>query len=306
MRKIILDCDPGHDDAIAILLAGKSKQFELLGLTIECGNQTLEKTARNAFNICAYLDIDTPIALGPGRPIIKDVEVCEAIHGESGLDGFDFPEYKYAFSEQNAINFLINQCKLHKNVTIVTTGPMTNLALAMRIEPSIINNIEEVICMGGSIGNGNVSPAAEFNILCDPEATHIVFTSGVKVKMIGLDVTRKVLCYDSLIERAKEINTKSAYIFSELMKAFNKTQKEVFGFVGAPLHDPATIVSLLNEDVVTFKKINVEVDLSHGSSYGRTNCDIFDYLKKEKNVFVAVDINVDLYWDTIFDILRIE
>lgn len=305
MRKIILDCDPGHDDAIAILLAGKSKEIDLLGITIECGNQTIEKTARNALNVCKYLDIDVPICLGKGHPLVKEVEVCEAIHGESGLDGFEFPKYDLVYSKQNAVEFIVKTALNNEKITIVTTGPMTNLALALRVEPSIKDHIEEIIFMGGSIANGNVSPASEFNILCDPEAAHIVVTSGVKVKMIGLDVTRKVLCYDSIIERAAKMNTKASYLFVELMKAFNKTQKEVFGFLGAPLHDPATIVSILNDRVITYQKMNVEIDLSHGISYGRTNCDSFGYLGKTPNVYVATNIDVNLYWETIFDILKL-
>ena len=301
MKRIILDCDPGHDDAIAIILAANNKDIDLLGITIESGNQTIEKTAKNALNVCKYLDIDVPICLGKGHPIIKDVEICDAIHGESGLDGFEFPQYEMCFSLQNAVDFIVKTCLNNKKVTIVTTGPMTNLALALRVDPAIKEHIEEVVFMGGSIANGNVSPASEFNILCDPEAAHIVISSGLKVKMIGLDVTRKVLCFDSIIQKANMIKTKSSDLFVNLMKEFNRTQKAVFGFEGAPLHDPATIVSLIDERVITFKKMNVEIDLSHGVSYGRTNCDIFGYLNKMPNVYVAVDIDVDLYWKIVLD-----
>lgn len=304
--KIILDCDPGHDDAIAIILASKHPNFELLGITTESGNQTIEKTSKNAFNIAKYLNIDVPIVKGATKPLEKEVEVCEAIHGESGLDGFTFPDYKFEFYPGTAANFIINTCKKYQKVTIVTTGPMTNLALALNEDPSIKEFIEEVVVMGGSIANGNVTPAAEFNILCDPEAADIVFRSGLKIKMCGLDVTRKVLVLPTILEKAKQINTKSADLFVKLMEVFNYNQKKVFGFEGAPLHDPVTLVSMIDENVVTFKYVNVEIDVSKQCSYGRTNCDVSGYLKREPNAYVAVDINVEKYWDIILKTLEIE
>ena len=305
-RKIILDCDPGHDDAIAILLAGKSNKIELLGITVSSGNQTIEKTSRNAYNLVKYLDINVPVAVGCTHPIIKDVEVCAKIHGESGLDGFTFPNYEYNFDSRHAVNFIIDTILENKDTTMVVTGPLTNFALALRLNPSIKNNIKEVILMGGSIMNGNVSPAAEFNILCDPEAADIVFKSGIKIKMVGLDVTRKVLLLPEILESYKNIETKSAKLFYALMKVFNENQADTFGFKGAPLHDPATILSIIDDSLITYKKMNVEIDLSHGCSYGRTNCDYFNYLNKEPNAYVAIDINVDRYWELIKEHLIIK
>ena len=304
--KIILDCDPGHDDAVAILLAGKSPKIELLGVTVSSGNQTIEKTSKNAYNVVKYLDINVPVAVGATHPIIRDVEVCEKIHGESGLDGFTFPKYEYNFDKRHAVNFIIDTLLENENVTMVVTGPLTNFALALRINPNIKSHIKEVVLMGGSIMNGNVSPAAEFNILCDPEAADIVFKSGLTVKMVGLDVTRKVLLFPEILESYKNIDTKSAKLFYDLMKVFNENQAATFGFKGAPLHDPATILSIIDKDLITFKKMNVEIDLSHGCSYGRTNCDIYNYLNKEQNAYVAVDINVNRYWELIREHLLIK
>lgn len=299
-RKIILDCDPGHDDAIAIMLAGSSSKIDLIGLTIESGNQILEKTGRNALNICQYLDLDIPVCLGANRPLIKEVEICDAIHGESGLDGFDFPELKKKFDKRRATDFIIQSILGSKEkITVVTTGPMTNLAMAIRLEPKIIDNIEEVVLMGGSTQNGNVSPAAEFNIFFDPEAAYIVFNSDLKITMIGLDVTRQVLVYPNIIERMDKINNKASLLFSRLMKVFNENQKRVFGFLGSPLHDPVTIAYLIDPTVIDTIFVNCTIDISHGPSYGRTNCDIFDYLKQPKNTYVAKNIDVDKFWDII-------
>lgn len=305
-RKIILDCDPGHDDAVAIILAGKNPMFDLLGITVESGNQTLAKTGRNALNLCQYLKIDVPICLGASNPIIKDVEVCEAIHGESGLDGFDFPKLEIEFDSRHAVDFIIETIlKSDQKVTMVTTGPMTNLALAIRMEPKILNNIEEVVLMGGSYTNGNVTPAAEFNIFCDPEAAYIVFNSGVKVTMVGLDVTRKVLVLPEIVERMAKIGNDASKLFTKLMIVFNENQKRVFGFDGAPLHDPVTIAYLIDPTLLEVDYVHCEIDISKGSSYGRTNCDIFGYLNLSKNTYVAKDIDVTKFWNIIEEALKI-
>lgn len=299
-RRIILDCDPGHDDAIAIMLAGKNPDIELLGITVECGNQTLEKTGINTLNICQYLGIDVPICLGVSEPLVKEVEICPAIHGESGLDGFDFPELKRSYDPRHAVDFIIETVmSTSEKITFVTTGPMTNLALAMKMEPKIKTMIDEIVLMGGAYGQGNVTPAAEFNIQCDPEAAYIVFHSGCTVKMFGLDVTRKVLVLPEVIARMERISNLASVLFADLMRVFNENQKKVFGFAGGPLHDPVTIAYLIDPSVCQMKHVHCEIDISRGSSYGRTNCDIFDYLKLPKNAYVAVDIDVEKYWNII-------
>lgn len=300
MERIILDCDPGHDDAIAIMLAGRSEKIKLLGVTVSSGNQRIEKTAQNALNVCEYLGLNIPVAIGCAHPIVKEVEVCEKIHGESGLDGFTFPKNKISFDSRHAVSFIIETILKEKEpVTMVVTGPLTNLALALRLEPKIKNNIKKIVIMGGSYQMGNVSPASEFNILCDPEAAHIVVSSNLPLYMITLDVTRKVLCYEEIIKRIQQINNKASDLFTKLMKVFNENQKLVFGYEGAPLHDPVTIASLIDDKLVSFKHVNTEIDLSHGPSYGRTNSDMFDYLKKEKNTYVSYDIDVEKFWNIV-------
>jgi ribosylpyrimidine nucleosidase len=292
-QKIILDCDPGHDDAIAILLAVASPRIDLLGITVVAGNQTIEKTAQNALNVARFLNSDVPIAIGCPLPIVRDRIICSAVHGESGLDGFTFPKYEKNFDKRHACQMMIDLIMTNEDVGVVTTGPMTNLAMAMRLEPRIIKRIKKVILMGGSIDNGNTSPAAEFNIMCDAEAAHIVFNSGVDVYMCGLNITRKILVRDEIVNRMAKINNRVSDMFVQLMKVFNENQRKTFGLEAGPLHDPVTIVSLIDESVVTFKKMNVVIDINHGSSYGRTNCDVFDYLHAPKNAYVAMDVDVD-------------
>jgi ribosylpyrimidine nucleosidase len=304
-KKIILDSDPGHDDAVAIMLAGKAENLELLGLSVVSGNQTIEKTTRNALNICQYLDLDIPVSMGAAHPLVKKPMICPEIHGESGLDGFIFPELHKQIDPRPADRFLVDLCLANEKVILVPTGPLTNIAMALQKEPKIKDHIEKIVLMGGSIGLGNVSPAAEFNILVDPEAADIVFRSGLPIYMNGLDVTRQVLVKESIIERMEKIPNKSATLFAALMRKYNENQKKVFAWSdGGPLHDPVTVVSLIDPSVVEYRYVNVEIDLSKGPSYGRTNCDLYDFLHRTKNAYVATAIDVAKYWDTIEKVLR--
>ena len=303
-RNIILDCDPGHDDAVALMLAGSSNKLNLLAVTVEAGNQTLEKTGRNALNLVQFLSLNVPVALGKDKPLVREAIICPEIHGESGLDGFTFLDLKIDFVKEDAVFLMFKLLKEHKKVTIVATGPLTNVASLLLEHPECKANIEEIVLMGGSIGYGNVTPASEFNIFCDPEAADIVFNSGLVIKMMGLDVTRKVLVLPEIREKMRQINNKVAKAYTKLIDVFSENQKKVFGFDGAPLHDPVTIVYLLNPDVLTMKYMNVTIDVSHGPSYGRTNCDQFDYLKLKKNAYVAIDIDIDRYFEIVLAALK--
>ena len=190
-RKIILDCDPGHDDAIAIMLAARSPLIDLLGITVVAGNQTLEKTVTNALNVCQYLGIDVPVYAGCGQPMIRDKQIiADDIHGESGLDGPVFPPLTRRAEAQHAVNYLVDRLlNSDGDITVVTTGPTTNLAMAMRLCPEIVPKIREIVLMGGTYQLGNMTPAAEFNILADGDAAHVVFTCGREIQMMTLDVT---------------------------------------------------------------------------------------------------------------------
>lgn len=298
-QKIILDCDPGHDDAIAIMLAGSAPSLEILGITVEAGNQTLEKTGNNTLNLVQYLGLDVPVALGSGKPLKRSPMTCAEIHGETGLDGFPFSPLKIKYHQQNAVELMKSLLDKNEDVTLVPTGPLTNIAELLINYPEVKKHIKSIVLMGGSIGFGNVSPAAEFNILCDPEAADIVFNSGLDVYMLGLDVTRKALVLPDVMERMSKIDNKAGKLFIDLMKVFNENQLKIFGHSGAPLHDSATIISLLNPNVFTFKKMNVVIDVTGGPSYGRTNCDQYDYLHQPHNAYVAIDMNVNEYWNEV-------
>ena len=304
--KIILDCDPGHDDAVAIILAGKNPKVDLLGITIVSGNQTLDKTVRNALNVTQHLGIDVPVYGGCSEPMVRKKVVAGDIHGESGLDGPVFPPLERKAEAEHAVNFIIKTLmESEGDITVVTTGPMTNLAMAMRMEPNIVPKIKQIVLMGGAIANGNVSPAAEFNIMADAEAAYVCFTSGRPMTMVGLDVTRKVLCYPEIVERMGRIGNRASKLFVDLMGHFCKTQKEVFGWEGGPLHDPVTLAYLIDPSVLKVKPMNVRIDIRSTESYGRTNCDPFDYLHLPHTADVAMDIDVERFWDIIEENIRL-
>ena len=300
-RKIILDCDPGHDDAIAILLAARNPSIDLLGITVVAGNQTLDKTVVNALNVCQYLGIDVPVYKGCGQPMIRDKQIVAGdIHGESGLDGPVFGPLTKRAEAQHAVNYLVDTLLASDgDITLVATGPLTNLAMAMRLCPDIVPKIKEIVLMGGSYQLGNVTPAAEFNILADGDAAHVVLTCGRDVTLVTLDVTRKVQCIPPVMERMSKVSTSAGRLFIDLMTFFNMTQKQVYGWEGGPLHDPVTIAYLIDPTVLTTRHVFTQIDIRSEQSYGRTNCDYFNYSQKPPNSFLSVDIDVAKFWDII-------
>lgn len=303
--KIILDCDPGHDDAVAIMLAAREPSLELLGVSVVAGNQTLENTQRNARNVLQWLGSDIPVYAGCDRPMVRDKVIAADIHGSTGLDGPVFPTLLKRLEPEHAVQFLIRTLlESEGDITVVTTGPMTNLAMAMRLEPKIVEKIRRIVLMGGSYTNGNVTPAAEFNIIADAEAASVCFRSGRPITMVGLDVTRKALCYPEIVERMGRIGNRASDLFVALMDHFCKTQKAIFGWEGGPLHDPVTIAYLIDPEVLVTKPMNVQIDIRSTQSYGRTNCDYYGYQKLPPTADVAVDIDVARFWDIVETGLR--
>lgn len=299
-QKIIIDCDPGHDDAIALILASYSDTLDLIGVTTTSGNQTIEKTSLNASNLLNYFSKDISIGIGASKPISRDIRICPEVHGESGLDGFVFPTSKHNYDSRPGYIYLIDLIKANPGVIIVTTGPMTNLALALTHDPSIKSNISQIVLMGGSTGAGNITKEAEFNILVDPEAADICFKSGLPMKMLGLNVTRKILVNDLVMREASKIKTRGGELFIKLMEVFNKNQREFFGLEAGPLHDPATIISLINQKAFKFEKMDVRIDTSNTEYLGKTWCSP----NPNSNILVATEVNLEEYWSEIYKHLR--
>ncbi len=307
-RKIILDCDPGHDDAVAIMMAARHPKLELLGITTVNGNQTLEKTTRNALNVCQYLGIDVPVCKGMDRPMVRPaLPVEERVHGESGLDGPVFPPLTKQLDPRHAVDFIIETVLASDtNVTLVPTGPLSNIGMAIRKEPKILEKIDEIVLMGGAYQHGNVTPAAEFNIIDDAEAAYVVFTCGRPVVMMGLDLTRQALCYPSVVERMSKNDNPAGKLFTDLMKFFCMTQKKTFGWEGGPLHDPTCVAYLIDPTCIETKEMYTEIDITGGPSHGRTNCDFFNLMTdKPRNSKVCVKLDVEKFWNIVEECIKL-
>ncbi|MBP9479254.1 MAG: nucleoside hydrolase [Sebaldella sp.] len=304
MEKIILDVDPGHDDAVAIMLAALNPKIDLLGITVVAGNQTLEKTYNNALKICSHLNFNIPVYKGMGGPIVRKQTIADDIHGETGLDGPDFDEITIKEEEKHAVDYIIDTLmNSDEKITLVPTGPLTNIGMAMRKEPRILEKIKKIVLMGGAYQLGNVTPAAEFNIYADAEAAYIVFSSGVPVVMMGLDLTRQALATKEVIEKIGSLNNKASELFVELMEFFTKTQHNVFGWEAPPVHDPTTVAYLIDPSCIEVKPMYCKIELRSEDSYGRTLCDYFGILKKEANTDVAIKLDFDKFWNIVYETL---
>ena len=299
-RKIILDCDPGHDDAIAIMLAARHPAIDLLGITIVAGNQTLNKTLVNGLNVCQKLDINVPIHAGMPKPIMREQIVADNIHGESGLDGPKFAPLVRKAESKHAIQYIIDTLmNSDGDITLVPVGPLTNIAVAMRMQPAILPKIREIVLMGGAYGTGNFTPSAEFNIYADPEAARVVFTSGVPLVMMGLDLTNQTTCTADVISRMKKVGGPAGELFSDIMSFTLKTQYENYGLAGGPVHDATCIGYLINPDAFKMQNMYVEIDVNNGPCYGRTVCDELGVTGKQPNTKVGMTIDTKWFWDLV-------
>jgi len=301
MRKIILDCDPGHDDAIAMILAEGSPDIDLVAVTTVAGNQTLEKVTRNARAIASVAGIVAPIAAGCVRPLIREQVIAEYIHGESGLEGPMMPEITVPVSERHGVDLIIETIMAHEpgEITLVPTGPLTNIALAARREPKIVERVREVVLMGGGYHIGNWSAVAEFNIVADPEAAHIVFSESWPVVMVGLDLTHQALATDAILERIGALNTPLAKLVVELLQFFGSTYKEEEGFSAPPVHDPCAVAYLIDQAIVKTKTVPVKVELSGTHTYGMTVADFRLKPHGECNTKVATELDFEKFWNVV-------
>ncbi|MFH8612852.1 nucleoside hydrolase [Streptomyces sp. NPDC018029] len=306
-RKIILDCDPGHDDAIAMLLAHGNPDVELVAVTTVVGNQTLEKVTRNALSVARIANITgVPFAAGCPRPLVRDVENAPDIHGESGIDGPLMPEPTLALDERHAVDLIIDTVMAHEpgEITIVPTAGLTNIALAARKEPRIVERVREVVLMGGGYHTGNWSPVAEFNIKIDPEAAHIVFNESWPVTMVGLDLTHQALATPEVIERIGKVGTKPALFVNELLDFFGAMYLEAQGFEAPPVHDPCAVAYVIDPSVMTVRKAPVDVELTGTLTLGMTVTDFRAPAPDDCHTQVAVDLDHTRFWDLIVDALE--
>jgi purine nucleosidase/pyrimidine-specific ribonucleoside hydrolase len=298
-QKVILDCDPGHDDALAILLAGASPALELLAITTVAGNQTLPKTTLNARRVASAAGLRVPIAAGADRPLVRPPRVAGNIHGESGLDGPTFAgEPDVPLDPRHAADLIVELVMASPGeVVLIPVGPLTNVALAMRREPRIVEAIRHISIMGGAWGLGNQTPSAEFNILVDPEAARVVFESGAPITLCPLELTHQAKATPDVIERFAAIGTPLGQLAVELLRFFASTYKAIHGFDGPPLHDPTAVARVIDPTIVVTQPVHVDIETHAEFSHGRTVIDLHDVAGLPKNADVGVRLDVARYWD---------
>jgi inosine-uridine nucleoside N-ribohydrolase len=287
---IVIDCDPGHDDAIAILLALASPELELRGVTTVSGNQTLEKTTANALRVLEFAGRgDVPVAAGADRPLVREQFVAAYVHGESGLDGPDLPPQQGSTVAQHAVEFLAEHAA---GATLVAVGPLTNVALLLALHPRA--RPERIVIMGGAIAEGNVTPAAEFNIWADPEAARRVFESGIELTMIGLDVTHKALMTRAHAERLRASGRVGTMV-AELFDFFAQFHLRQYGTEDSPIHDAVAVAHVLDPTLVETKHRHAAVETESELCRGRTVVDVWQRTANEPNTHVGVGIDGDRF-----------
>ncbi len=297
-RKIIIDTDPGQDDAAAILLAfGSPEELEVLGITTVAGNVPLALTSRNARMICELCGRqDIKVFAGADRPVKRPLITAEHVHGKTGLDGPVLPEPTMALQEQHGVDFIIETLRREpaSSVTLCTLGPLTNIALALEKAPDIAPRVRELVMMGGGFfEGGNITPAAEFNIYVDPEAAQAVLKSGIPVVMMPLDVTHQLLTLKKRVEAIRAIGTRPAIVMVEMLEFFERFDVEKYGSDGGPLHDPSTVAYLLKPELFKGRDCNVEVELESELTVGMTVVDWWQVTDRKHNAKVMRHVDSD-------------
>ncbi len=299
-RPIILDCDPGHDDAIALLLALASPELDLVGVTTTYGNQTLEKTTSNVLRVLELAGrSDVPVASGAGAPLERELTVAAHVHGESGLDGPTLPPPRSAPVSTDAVAWIAQAVDAASGpVTLVPTGPLTNVATYLEAHGT--TGLEGIVLMGGAIAEGNMTPAAEFNIWADPEAAQVVFDADLDVTMIGLDVSHKAVTGPDVQGRLRDAGRVGVFV-AELVDFFAVYHRETYGWDGAPIHDAVTVAYLLRPDLVETKHRNVEVERESELCRGRTVVDLWCRTDRPANAHVGVDLDTQAFFDLLVE-----
>lgn len=271
--RILLDCDPGHDDAMAIVYA--ARRLDLVGITTVFGNTPLAHTTRNALAVCELIGLTVPVAAGMAGPLLGTPASAAHIHGRTGLDGAVLPEPRGAPHGQHAVAFLIEQARAAPGeLTLVAVGPLTNVAVALRTEPRLAGWLREIVLMGGSTDVGNITPQAEFNIHCDPEAAAAVFASGAPVRMVGLNVTRQAGIGPAHVERLAASGGPVGRAFAGLLAFYLERTRAVYGRDTAAMHDPCALLALTEPDLLRWHDTPVHVELASPALRGMTACDL--------------------------------
>jgi len=300
---IVLDCDPGHDDAIALFLALAAPEVTVRGVTTVAGNQTLAKTTENARRLLTLADrTDVPVARGMDRPMVRDLTVADHVHGESGLDGPSLPEPETDAVEEHAVEFIADAAREH-DLTLVPTGPLSNVGMALRKYPRLEAKLDRIVLMGGSIEGGNITPAAEFNAYVDPEAAATVFEADVPVTMVGLEVTRAARVPEEAFGTVREFGSPVAETTADLLEFFLRFHEDQFGWDGVPIHDACAVAEVIDAGIVETEPMHVAVETAGEHTDGRTVCDRHGVTDRAPNATVGVGIDAERFRSLLFDAL---
>ena len=303
-QKIIIDTDPGQDDAVAILLALASPEdVEVLGLTAVAGNVPLDLTAKNARIICELAGkVDVPVYAGCDRPLGRDLVTAEHVHGKTGLDGPDLPDPTMALADGHAVDFIIDTLRSEPagTVTLCPLGPLTNIATALQKAPDIAERVQQIVLMGGAYFEvGNITPTAEFNIYVDPEAADIVFKSGIDIVVMPLDVTHKALVTQPRNDAFRNLGTPAGVAVAQMTDFFERFDKEKYGSSGAPLHDPCVTAYLIKPELFSGRRINVEIETGSPLTLGMTVADWWRVTDRPANALFIGDLDADGFFDLL-------
>ena len=304
-KPVILDVDPGHDDAVAIMMACGSPGLDLLAVTTVAGNATLPKTTRNALRVLSLIGrADVPVAAGASGPLVRELRTAEDIHGESGMDGPDIPEPTFEPDDRGAIELIADTLREAPDpVTLIPVGPLTNIAEFLRTHPDLKEKISRVSLMGGSMGLGNTTPAAEFNIYVDPEAAREVFGSGLPITMSGLDVTHQAGAGRAERDRLRGVGDVGEVV-AGFLDFFAGTYENIFGFDAPPLHDPVAVAAVLEPGLLRTRAMRVDVECEGDLTRGETVCDFHGVTGKQPNAEVGLGLDREAFFDLLHDSLR--
>ena len=306
-QSLIIDTDPGQDDAVAILLALASPEIHLLGITAVAGNVPLALTEVNVRKVCDLAGrTDMPVFAGLDRPLVRPLITAEHVHGKTGLDGPDLPDPQTPLQDQHAVDFMIETLRREPagSVTIAPVGPLSNVAMAMQMAPDIIPRIKQIVLMGGAYFEvGNITPAAEFNIHVDPHAATVVFSSGVPITMMPLDVTHKALTSTNRVDALRDIGNRTGAAIADMLVFFERFDEAKYGSDGAPLHDPCTIAWMIAPDMFTGRHCNVEIETSSELTMGMTVIDWWRVTDRQPNALVIGDLDADRFFALITELL---
>lgn len=300
-RPCIVDCDPGHDDAIALLLAAASPALDLRAITTVAGNGELDKVTRNALRVCTLAGVrDVPVAAGAERPLVRALETAADVHGESALDGPELPEPDVPLDPRPAHQLIADVAAASEEpVTLIAIGPLTNVATALERHPDLAGSLREIVVMGGSTGRGNRTPYAEFNIWVDPEAADRVFASGVPVTMIGLNLTHQALATPPVVERLRALDSEVARAVVGWIEFFGSTYEDLWGFGGPPVHDACAVALAIDPELIRRVEAFVAVETEGRWTRGATVVDLHGRLRRPPNATVALDLDADRFWDLV-------